>query len=94
MDEVPVEDHPVRPAHPLDAPGQTPSAFNDMTCFPHIANIPNAMIYLEIYRNICRTKIRGDTLDFFIKVCRIPLSDPEHVTVAVVEHVSECLTLV
>ena len=28
VDKVPVEDHPVRPAHPLDAPGQTPSAFN------------------------------------------------------------------
>ena len=54
VDKVPVEDHPVRPAHPLQSPGQTPSAFNDMTCFPHIANIPNAMIYLEIYRNICR----------------------------------------
>ena len=33
VDKVPVEDHPVRPAHPLDAPGQTPSAFNDMNIF-------------------------------------------------------------
>ena len=33
VDEVPVEDHPVRPAHPLHAPGQTPLAFNDMNIF-------------------------------------------------------------
>ena len=51
VDKVPVEDHPVRPAHPLDAPGQTPSAFNDMnTSLPYFRVKLSCVCLMFAYR--------------------------------------------